>query len=93
MSRHIIPVDIRDPKWLGGQLNISILHTHGQELSFHPHIHCIVSGGGINKDGQWQINKRALLTFSFPTSGDGTDVQGLFPTSRNADVGRWRFEE
>ena len=57
----------RDPKWLGGQLGIiSILHTHGQELSFHPHIHCIVSGGGINKDGQWQTNKRAGDSFLFP---------------------------
>ncbi|MBK7741324.1 MAG: transposase [Saprospiraceae bacterium] len=55
----------RDPKWLGGQLGIISMHTHGQELSFHPHIHCIVSGGGINKDGQWQTNKRAGDSFLF----------------------------
>jgi hypothetical protein len=33
---------------------ISILHTWGQNLSLHPHIHCIVPGGGINKQGYWQ---------------------------------------
>ena len=37
-----------DKKWLGARPGIvSILHTNGQDLSFHPHIHCIVSGGGI----------------------------------------------
>jgi len=35
-----------DPKWLGAMPSISaVLHTWGQQLSFHPHLHCIVSGG------------------------------------------------
>ena len=33
---------------------IAILHTWGQNLSLHPHLHCIVPGGGIDKNGQWQ---------------------------------------
>jgi hypothetical protein len=33
---------------------VSILHTWGQNLSLHPHLHCIVPGGGINKNGHWQ---------------------------------------
>jgi hypothetical protein len=33
---------------------IAVLHTWGQNLSLHPHLHCIVPGGGINKDGQWK---------------------------------------
>ena len=33
---------------------ISILHTWGQNLSLHPHIHCIVPGGGIAKNSHWQ---------------------------------------
>jgi Putative transposase/Transposase zinc-binding domain len=33
---------------------IAVLHTWGQQLSLHPHLHCIVPGGGINKNGQWQ---------------------------------------
>lgn len=32
---------------------IAILHTWGQNLSLHPHIHCVVPGGGIGKDGKW----------------------------------------
>ncbi len=37
---------------LGGM--VSILHTWGQNLSLHPHVHCIVPGGGIAAYGGWQ---------------------------------------
>ena len=33
---------------------VAILHTWGQNLSLHPHIHCVVPGGGINYRGQWK---------------------------------------
>lgn len=33
---------------------ISVLHTWGQNLSLHPHLHCIVPGGGVDKDDNWQ---------------------------------------
>lgn len=33
---------------------IAVLHTWGQNLSLHPHLHCIIPGGGIDKSGQWQ---------------------------------------
>lgn len=33
---------------------IAVLHTWGQTLSLHPHLHCIVPGGGVTKQGQWQ---------------------------------------
>jgi hypothetical protein len=33
---------------------VSILHTWGQNLSLHPHLHCVVPGGGVRKDGSWQ---------------------------------------
>jgi hypothetical protein len=40
-----------DPRHLGGQIGfISILHTWGQNLMDHPHIHCIVTGGGLSHD-------------------------------------------
>ena len=44
---------------------IAVLHTWGQQLSLHPHLHCIVPGGGVNKDGQWQ-NSRTDGKFLFP---------------------------
>jgi hypothetical protein len=33
---------------------VAILHTWGQNLSLHPHIHCVVPGGGISFKGQWK---------------------------------------
>jgi hypothetical protein len=41
----------RDLKYLGAKVGfISVLHTWGQNLMEHPHIHCIVTGGGLSKD-------------------------------------------
>ena len=49
----------RDPKHLGAQIGfISILHTWGQNLMEHPHIHCIVTGGGLSSDGQRWVASR-----------------------------------
>ena len=43
-----------DPKHLGAQIGFtSILHTWGQNLMHHPHIHCVVPDGGIAPDGGW----------------------------------------
>jgi len=42
-----------DPKHLGAQLGFfAILHTWGQQLTHHPHLHCVVPGGGLSPDGQ-----------------------------------------
>jgi len=41
-----------DRKGLQGGMT-SILHTWGSNLFYHPHIHCIVTGGGVDKDGGW----------------------------------------
>ena len=42
-----------DPKHLGGELGfIAILHTWGQTLTHHPHIHCLVPGGALSRDQQ-----------------------------------------
>jgi|SRR5690606_9136340 hypothetical protein len=47
-----------NPKHLGGKMGmIAILHTWGQNLSLHPHLHCIVPGGGLSKSGQWKSAK------------------------------------
>lgn len=44
---------------------IAILHTWGQNLSLHPHLHCIVPGGGIDKNKEWK-NIRSEGKFLFP---------------------------
>jgi hypothetical protein len=38
---------------------IAVLHTWGQTLTLHPHLHCIVPGGGINAHGRWQQQVRS----------------------------------
>jgi hypothetical protein len=48
-----------DPRHLGARIGFfSILHTWGQNLLHHPHIHCVVTGGGISLDGQSWISCR-----------------------------------
>jgi len=44
-----------DPKHLGARIgHIAVLHSWGQNLSYHPHLHCIVPGGGLSPDGgEW----------------------------------------
>lgn len=52
-----------DPKHLGARLGIlAILHTWSQTLAFHPHLHCIVTGGGLSLDDRrWVPARRGFL--------------------------------
>src|SRR5690606_14520910 len=44
----------RDPKWLGAELGVTtVLHTWTRDLSLHPHVHCIVTAGGLAPTGRW----------------------------------------
>lgn len=55
---HVLNTFGHDHKWLGAQTGmIAILHTWGQTMTLHPHLHCIVPGGGINKQGKWKTAK------------------------------------
>ena len=48
-----------DPRHLGARLGFfSILHTWGQNLLLHPHVHCVVTGGGLSADGSAWISCR-----------------------------------
>nr|WP_319001702.1 IS91 family transposase [Clostridium estertheticum] len=49
----------RDKKYLGAEIGfMSILHTFGQNLMNHPHIHCVVPSGGLTFDGTRWINSK-----------------------------------
>ena len=52
-----------DPKRLGAQLGLTaVLHTWTRDLRFHPHLHCIVTGGGLTPDGtQWKSTPQDYL--------------------------------
>jgi len=69
-----------NPKFLGAKTGmVAILHTWGQNLSLHPHLHCIVPGGGILPSGKWKHAK-------------GKDKY-LFPAKAMSTVFRARFVE
>jgi len=52
----------KDPKWLGAKVGItSLLHTWGQTMEYHPHIHSIVIGGGLNNNKWVSCNKDYLF--------------------------------
>jgi hypothetical protein len=53
-----------DPKRLGGQLGITaVLHTWTRDLRFHPHLHCVVTGGGLHREGERWISARRRYLF------------------------------
>ena len=65
-SKETIETFARDTKHLGAQTGmISVLHTWGQNLSLHPHVHMIVPGGGRTECGHWKQAK-SNGTFLFP---------------------------
>jgi hypothetical protein len=67
-----------DPKHLGAQLGlISIIHTWGQNLSLHPHVHMIVPGGGFTKDNEWK-NSASNGDFLFPIKAMVKVYRGKF---------------
>ncbi len=46
-----------NPKRLGAQIGVlAVLHTWGQNLHHHPHVHCVVTGGGLSCNAQGQID-------------------------------------
>lgn len=53
----------RNPRWLGGELGITmVLHTWGQRLDQHIHVHCVVTGGALSPDGErWIAAKPGFL--------------------------------
>jgi Putative transposase/Transposase zinc-binding domain len=65
----------RDPKRLGAMIGVTaVLHTWSRDLSFHPHLHCIVTGGGLSLDGtRWVEGRRGYL---FPVRALGKLFRG-----------------
>lgn len=52
---------------------IAVLHTWGQNLSLHPHLHCILPGGGVTKAGYWKGTDKAML---FPVKAMSESFKG-----------------
>ncbi len=67
-----------NPKFLGGTMGmVAILHTWGQNLSLHPHLHCIVPGGGVAANGKWKYGK-SKGKYLFPVKAMGKVFRARF---------------
>ena len=68
----------RNPRWLGAELGITmVLHTWGQNLGQHIHVHCIVTDGGLSPDGQRWLTP-ARMGFLFPTAALSKVFRGKY---------------
>ncbi len=77
-SETMLPI-AADPKHLGARIGITaVLHTWGSAMTHHPHVHMIVPGGGISRDGQRWISSRPA--FLLPVRVLGTLFRRLFLT-------------
>lgn len=67
-----------DPKHLGASTGmVAVLHTWGQNLSLHPHLHCIVPGGGLTRQGKWR-KARGRGKFLFPVKAMSSVFRAKF---------------
>ncbi len=67
-----------NPKFLGAKTGmIAILHTWGQNLWLHPHLHCIIPGGGITAGDKWK-NIKGKGKFLFPVKAMSTVFRAKF---------------
>jgi hypothetical protein len=52
----------KDPKYLGAQIGFfSVLHTWGQNLHYHPHIHTVVLAGGLTEHNEWPATSKKFF--------------------------------
>lgn len=69
-----------NPNFLGAETGmIAVLHTWGQNLSLHPHLHCIVPAGGVTSNKKWKTTK--------------SNGRFLFPVKAMSKVYRAKFVE
>ena len=67
----------RDPRFVGGKMGmVGVLHTWGRNLSYHPHLHYLIPGGGLAEDGQTWLPARK--DFLFPVKALSRIIRGKF---------------
>jgi len=81
-----------DPKHLGAEIGFfAVLHTWGQNLQFHPHLHCVIPGGGLSPDGERWVSCKP--DFFLPIRVLSSLFQRLFLEALQAtfDAGKLQF--
>jgi hypothetical protein len=65
-----------NPRWLGGDIAATlVLHSWGQTLSQHLHLHCLIAAGALAPDGHWITSRRGFL---FPVKALSRAFRGKF---------------
>jgi hypothetical protein len=59
----------QDPRFVGGEIGmVGVLQTWARDLSYHPHVHYLVPGGGVTEAEQWQRARNGFLVHVKPLS-------------------------
>ena len=67
-----------DHKYLGAKIGMTaVLHTWSQNMGLHPHLHCIVPGGGLTKHGKWKYT-RSKGKYLFPVKAMAAVYRAIF---------------
>ena len=67
-----------DPHYVGGKVGVmAVLHTWGSNLSYHLHVHCLVTAGGLSSDGRWMPARDNYLV---PVNALSKLFRGIFLT-------------
>jgi len=79
----------QDPKRLGGELGVTmVLHTWARDLSFHPHVHAIVTGGGLASSGAGDHWISARRRYLFPVEVLGALFRGKLLAALDTAIAR-----
>lgn len=81
-----------DPKHLGAKIGfLAVLHTWGQNLQHHPHLHCVVPGGGLSQDGRRWVHSRTHFFLSVKVLSKLFRGLFLFYLKEAFESGKLRF--
>ena len=88
---HTLNTLARDDKWLGAKTAATmVLHTWSQTLNLHPHVHCIVPNGGLDKEGNWRFPRKSSADdeglFLFPVPAMKEIYRGYFMAKLKAKI-------
>ncbi len=78
-----------NPRWLGGEIAATlVLHTWGQTLAQHLHVHCLIAAGALSEAGAWVRSRRGFL---FPVKALSVVFRGKFLAALGEALARGRF--
>jgi len=78
-----------NPRWLGGEIAATlVLHTWGQSLTQHLHVHCLVAAGALSAQGTWMRTRRGFL---FPVKALSIVFRGKLLSALGEQFARGRL--